>query len=138
MRDTLRQCAKYAMMFYSPAGRFQIAERFCGRTPRYLPCDLLREIRERHGLGGLFAADAILFGWCFAFTFVLDLLSARLFALKSILGFFCCAAAFSLCGEDRSRALLKVCYLAFALLNGGSWCLTAGFLFLFEHIPARP
>ena len=138
MRDTIRLCAKYAVLFYAPARRFQIAENFCRRPPRYLPCELLREIKARHGIGGLFAADAVLFGWCFAFTIVLDLLPARLPAAKSILGFFCCIAAFSLCGEDRSISLLKLCFLSFALLNGGSWFFTAIFLFLFEHIPARP
>lgn len=138
VRETIRQCARYAVSFYSPARRFQIAAGYCHRPPRYLPCDLLQEIKKRHGPGGLFAADAVLFGWCLAFTLVLDLLSARLRMAGGVLGFLCCTAAFTLCGEDRSRFLLKFCYLAFALTCGGSWFVTAGFMLAFEHITMRP
>ena len=138
MRDIFRQCAKYAVLFYSPVGRFQIAEGFCRRPPRYLPCDLLQEIKDRYGTKALFAADAILFGWCFAFTLLLDLLSARLFMVRGILGFFCCAAAFCLCGEDWDRFLMKLCYLVFSFVCGGSWFVAAGFMLAFEHLTMEP
>ena len=112
-----------------------MSESFCRRMPRYLPCDLLREIRERYGIGALFTGEAVLFGWCFAFTFLSDLYSVRYPAEGSALGFLCCAAAFGLCREGPFRAVLKYGYLVCALFCGGPWLVTACFLWLFEHIP---
>ena len=77
MSDIIRQCAKYAGLFYDPAGRYRIAESVCRRPPKYLPCDLLTEIRKQFGAGALLAADAVLFGWCLAAALLSDLLSAR-------------------------------------------------------------
>ncbi|MBR6706599.1 MAG: hypothetical protein IKI84_07970 [Clostridia bacterium] len=77
MRESVKQCARYAVLLYSPSGRYQIAESFCLRMPRNLPCDLLWEIRERYGSGALFVGEGIQFGWCLAFELLLDLYSAR-------------------------------------------------------------
>ena len=137
MRETLRQCARYAVLFCFPSARFQIAEGICRRMPLYLPCDLLQAVKERYGTGALLAAEAILFGWCFAFALVLDLYSGRHFPAGGILGFLCCAAAFTLCGEDRSRFLIKICYLLCTLSLGGSWLIAAGFLLVFERVTAH-
>ena len=118
MRESVRRCARYAILFCPPSGRSRMAESFCRRMPRYLPCDLLREIRERYGIGALFTGEAVLFGWSFAFTFLSDLYSVRFPAEGSALGFLCCAAAFGLCREGSFRAVLKYGYLVCALFCG--------------------
>ena len=134
MREPFGHCAKYAILFYFPNRRFQLAEDFCHRAPRYLPCELLQEIKARYGRGALLMADAILFGWCFVLTLLLDLFSARLLLAGGMLGFLCCMAAFSLCGEDKSRSLIKFCYLLWVLFSGGSWLIAACFMLLLEHL----
>ncbi len=135
VRELFGHCAKYAVLFCFPDRRFQIAEALCRRAPRYLPCELLWEIKARYGRGALLMADAILFGWCFVLTLLLDLFSVRLLLVGGMLGFLCCMAAFSLCGEDRSRSLIKVFYLLWVFFSGGSWLIAACFMLLLEHIP---
>ena len=135
MRESIRRCARYAVLFCSPSGRSRMAESFCRCPPRYLPCDLLWEIREQYGTGALFAGEAVLFGWCFAFALLSDLYSVRFPVAGGALGFLCCTAAFGMCREDPCRAILKYVYLVCTFLCGGLWLITACFLWLFEHIP---
>ena len=134
VREPFGHCAKYAVLFYSPFRRFQLAQGFCRRAPQDLPCDLLQEIKARYGIGALLMADVILFGWCFIFTLFLDLFSGRMLLVSGILGFLSCEAAFSLCGEERARSLVKFCYLAWVFFSRGSWLIAACFMLLLEHI----
>ena len=94
MHGMLRSCARYAVLFYSPGRRARIAEEICGQPCEYLPSDILAAVRARHGVWGLLAADAVLFGWCFLAMLLLDLFAPRLPAWSAVPGFVCCAAAF--------------------------------------------
>ena len=134
MDPLIGKCAHYAAAFYSPGRRRKLAEEICEGKPQWLPCDLLRAVRDRCGLGQLLLADLVLFGWCFLVCLLADLLLPARVLLKNSLGFLCCFGAFCLWGDQEKRLLLKLGFLCFALLDNGSWTLTAVFLLLFEHM----
>lgn len=136
MRHMIRRCAQYAALFYSLKKRSRIAREICGEEPLYLPADLMVSARRRYGLPGLAAADAVLFGWCFAAEAALDALPPDLRIPAGILGFLLCTAAFCLCGDSPLRLTVKTGYLIYAFACGSPKALTTAFMILYEHITA--
>lgn len=134
MNETLSRCARYAIFFFSPDRRFRLAEEVCGSRPRYVPGDMLGRVREKDGFGNMLLADLVLFGWCFLVALAIDLFLPAHVLVKNLIGVLCCTAAFGLGGDNAKRAVLKACFLGFALLDNMSRTLAASCMLLFEHL----
>lgn len=134
MRSCIPQVVRYAVSFYAPKRRTQIAEEICGEKPVYLPGDMLTAIRKRNGFGILFLAEFILFGWCMIVCLLLDLFCGDSGLLWKIPGLCACMISFSLCQENGSRTVLKAMFLFCSFCYGNLWALTALFLIVFEHL----
>lgn len=133
MRSLHRTLLRYAVSFWSPQTRFQLALEAGGPGLQYLPGDLLKSIRLNFGLVEMLFTDLILFGWCFFATLCIDLFFSPASPEHAVLGFLCCVAAFCLCGDHRFRSLLKLGFLFLTAFNGHAWLFAAAVLLIFEH-----
>lgn len=134
MRHCLYQVLCYVLSFYAPKRRTKIAEKICGEKPVCLPGDILTAIRKNYGLGSMFLAELLLFGWGIGICLTLDLLFDSSALLWKIPGLLVCIASFSLCEESQLRAFSKVAFIVFSFCCGDLWTLTAVVLIAFEHI----
>ena len=134
MHPCISQVVRYAFSFYAPKQRTRIAEGVCGAEPRCLPGDMLVSIRKRDGFGVMLLAELVLFGWCLIVCLLLDLLLDAAGPLWRIPGLFACMISFSLCRENRVRAVLKAIFIFYSFCFGGYWTWTWFFLAVFEHL----
>lgn len=124
----------YAISFFNPARRRQLASEICGLHPHYLPGNMLTCIHRRYGVGTLLFADLILFGWCVLACLAADLFLGHHVVLHEIIGFLSCTLAFCLCEDQELRSFLKLLYLSASVFWGDYWTLTAIIMIIFEHL----
>ena len=133
MRYSLNQVLCYAVSFWLPKRRLEIAGVVCGSKPDCLPGDMIFAVKREFGLVAMLLSECILFGGCAAVCVLSDLFFRGPGMLIHIPGLIVCVMTFGLCGENRGRAFQKYGFIVFSYLCGGPWMLALAFLIAYEH-----
>lgn len=126
--------ARYAAAPLFPWVRRRIADQMTHCERRFVPANIVRAARREHGIGGMLAADAMLFGICLIVAVALDLLPQLGFWPRVGVGMLCCCIAFDVWNDFGWRALLKIGFMALCAVIDGYWTLVVLFLIVFEHM----